>query len=72
MNLDIRFKIYVVLSLLFCSTGVIFNMLTNNVTGLGALFIVAGGISLVLGITIKRKAQALKSPANQNQSNQEK
>ena len=71
MSLKIRFKIYVLLAILFCAKGVIINVVTNSTTGLGALFIVAGGISLVLGITIKRKAQASDFNIDQDHSNKE-
>ena len=72
MNLDKRYKAYLILAILLCAIGAFINFSSGNHTGLGALIIVSGGISLVLGITIKRKLQAIKSPVNQEDSLQEK
>lgn len=72
MNLDKRYKAYLILAILLCTIGTFINFSSGNHTGLGALIIVAGGISLVLGITIKRKLQAIKSSVNQEEPIQEK
>ncbi|MDH5367417.1 MAG: hypothetical protein OEW67_10540 [Cyclobacteriaceae bacterium] len=57
MSLENRFKAYIIIAVLLCVLGILLNMSSGNTTGLGGIFITTGGISLVLGITIKRKYQ---------------
>lgn len=68
MNLEKRYKTYLILALAFCAVGIVLNITAKNTAGLGALFISSGGISLVMGITIKRKSQENKKAPNQESS----
>ena len=70
MSLKTRYKIYVILALAFCAAGVGLNISTESTAGFGSLLITAGGISLVLGITLKRKAQEIQDPTDEDLSTQ--
>lgn len=70
MSLKTRYKVYVILALALCAIGIWLNISTGNTTGLGSLLITAGGISLVLGITLKRKAQEIQTPTDEDFSTQ--
>ena len=63
-----RYKIYLILALMLCALGVLINSSTGNVTGVGVILIMAGGISLVMGITLKRKVQDEKEKISKNSS----
>ena len=71
MSLENRYKIYLIVALTLCVIGVLLNISSHSTTGLGGLFISSGGISLVLGITIKRKSQDIKKTTEEDFSSQE-
>lgn len=70
MSLKNRYKTYLLLAILFCALGITLNLTTGNTTGIGALVISTGGISLALGVTIKRKANANNTPDNNDLTSQ--
>ncbi|MDH5475781.1 MAG: hypothetical protein OEX22_08845 [Cyclobacteriaceae bacterium] len=71
MSLENRYKIYLIVALILCVIGIVLNISSQSTTGLGGIFISSGGISLVLGITIKRKSQDIKKTTKENFSSQE-
>ena len=70
MSLEKRYKVYLILAVLLCAVGVGLNIFFGNKTGLGSLIITVGGITLVLGITIKRKSNDTKDPSDNELSSQ--
>lgn len=71
MSIENRYKAYVIIAVLLCVVGILLNISSGNTTGLGGIFISTGGISLVLGITIKRKSQEIQKPTEEDHSSQE-
>lgn len=66
MSLEKRYRAYLLLAIVFCVIGIIFNITTKTTTGMGALSIAAGGLTLALGITIKRKARETQKSSNED------